>query len=82
MVNIVDHYQVGDVGMIDDVDIDAASIGSAAADIEIPLLSSIADDRAHDAVAEEIESRQEDERCCDGDEYFREHVIRRSCRVQ
>lgn len=68
--------------MIDDVDIDAASISSAAADVEIPLLSSIADDRAHDAVAEEIESRQEDERCCEGDENCREHENRRSCGVQ
>ena len=40
--------------MIDDVDIDAASISSAAADVEIPFLSSIMDDRAPDAIAEEI----------------------------
>lgn len=66
--------------MIGDVDIDTASISSAASDVEIPLLSSIADDRAHDAIAEEIESRQENERCREGDEYCREHEIRRGFR--
>lgn len=56
MIDIVDDDEVRHVGVFDDVDVDPASIGLPAADVEVPDGAPPPDDPAHDAVAEPVES--------------------------
>jgi len=71
--DIINHNAVGSVCVIHDIDVDPSTVSSTAADMQIPLLAAVSDDRAHDAIAEEIEDWQDYECCCNGDEYGREH---------
>ena len=56
VVDVIDDDEVRHFGVFDDIDIDAASIGLPAADIEVPDIAPSPDDPAHDAVAEPVES--------------------------
>jgi hypothetical protein len=72
-VDIVHHDEPGNIRVIDDVDIDSASIRFSAADIEIPLLPPPSNDTAHDTITEKIECRQENKSGSDGDKKVEEH---------
>jgi hypothetical protein len=62
MVDIIDDDEVRHVGVFDDIDIDPATIGLSAADVEVPDGAPPPDDPAHDAVAEPVEGgKNEDE---------------------
>jgi hypothetical protein len=56
VVDVIDDDEVRHFGVFDDIDIDAASIGLPAADIEVPDGAPSPDDPAHDTVAEPVES--------------------------
>ena len=67
MIDIVDDDEIWHVSVFDDVDVDPASIGLPAADVEVPDGAPSADDPAHDAVAEPIKGgKNEDESGGDG----------------
>jgi len=61
VVDIIHDYEVGDIGVFDDIDINAAPIGFPAADVEVPDGAPPADDPAHDAVTELVESGKNEE---------------------
>lgn len=73
LVDAVDHDQVGNLGMLDDVDIEASSVGSATTDVEIPLLAPVSNDPTHDSVAEEIQGGKENDEGGAEDEEGEEH---------
>jgi hypothetical protein len=67
-VDAVDDDEVRDIGMFHDVYIDTPSVGLSTADVEIPFLLPVSNDPSHDSVAEEIESREQDDERRGGDE--------------
>jgi hypothetical protein len=67
VVDVIDDDEVRHFGVFDDIDIDPASIGLPAADVEVPDGAPSADDPTHDAIAEPVEGgKNEDESGGDG----------------
>ena len=56
-VDIAGDHEIRDFGVLHDVDVHAAAVGLAAADVEIPDFAAGADDAAHDPVADPVQSR-------------------------
>lgn len=60
-VDVINDDEIRDIGVFDDIDIDAATIRSAAADVEIPDLSAITNDPAKNPVTDPVEDGEENE---------------------
>jgi hypothetical protein len=74
LVDAVDHDEVGDLGVLHDIDIDSAPVCLATTDIEIPFLLSVSDDSTHDAVTQEVEGRKKDNKNGGYDQQIKEHI--------
>jgi hypothetical protein len=61
--------------VFDDVDIDAAAVGLATADVEVPGFAPPPDDSPHDPVAEPIQGRKDDDEDGGGREQGEEHGV-------
>jgi hypothetical protein len=69
VIDVIDHDEVRDLGVFYDVHVDAAAVGLAAADIQVPDSTAAADDSPENAVTEEIEDREQgDEEGGDGED--------------
>jgi hypothetical protein len=74
LVDAIDHDEVGDLGVLHDIDIDSAPVCLATTDIEIPFLLSVSDDSTHDAVTQEVEGRKKDNKNGGYDQQIKEHI--------
>jgi hypothetical protein len=75
LVDVIDDDEVWDLGVFDDVDIDAAAVGLATADVEVPGFAPPPDDAPHDPVAEPIQGGKEDDEDGGGREQGEEHGV-------
>ncbi len=54
MVDVIHDDKVINIGVFDDIDVDATTVRLAATDIEIPRFATVSNDPAHDSIAQKI----------------------------
>lgn len=54
MVDVIHDDKVVDIGVFNDIDVDATAVRFAATDIEIPRFATVSNDPAHDSIAQKI----------------------------